>query len=95
VAHLLRIWTAPTTFQWVKGHDGNKGNEGSDILAKEGAMKIKEDQIDLMIPNEFDVQGPKLNTLTQAITYRGIKEARKAPTRRTTQEHLQRMRNAI
>jgi ribonuclease HI len=42
-AHLLRIWTAPTTFQWVKGHGGNEGNEGSDILAKEGAMKIKED----------------------------------------------------
>jgi hypothetical protein len=72
------------TFQWVKGYDGNKGNEGSNILAKEGAMKIKEDQIDLMIPNEFDIQGPKLNTLTQVITYRGIKEARKAPTRRIT-----------
>ena len=47
-------------------------------------MKIEEDQIDLTIPDEFDVQGPKLNTLTQAITYRGIKEARKAPIRRTT-----------
>jgi ribonuclease HI len=64
VAHLLRIRTAPTTFQWVKGHDGNEGNEGSDTLAKEGAMKNEEDNIDLMIPDEFDIQGPKLNALT-------------------------------
>jgi hypothetical protein len=47
------------------------------------------DEINLDIPTEFDVQGPKLNTLTQAIAYRGIKESRKAPTRQTMKENLQ------
>jgi ribonuclease HI len=93
--HLLRIRTAPTTFKWVKGHDSNEGNEGSDTLAKEGARKNEEDQIDLSIPAEFDVQGAKLITLTQAIAYRGIKETNKVPMRRTTMGNLQKTRIAI
>jgi ribonuclease HI len=55
VAHLLRLCTAPTTFQWVKGHNRNEGNEGSDELSKEGANKDEEDHIDLTIPVEFDI----------------------------------------
>src|SRR5713226_5174732 len=37
--HFLRIHTAPTTFKWIKGHNRNEGNEGSDLLAKEGVRK--------------------------------------------------------
>ncbi len=55
---------APTTFQWVKGHNGNKGNKGRDTLVKEGANKDEEDEIDLDIPIKLNIQGPKLNTLT-------------------------------
>jgi ribonuclease HI len=94
-AHLLRTHTAPTTFKWVKGHDGDKGNEGSNRLAKEGAQKNEEDHVNLSIPIEFDVQGAKLVTLTQAIAYRGIKESKKTPTRRTTMGNLEKTRNAI
>ena len=52
-------------------------------MAKEGAMKNEENHINLIIPDEFDVQGLKLNTLTQAIAYRGIKVARKHQQKKT------------
>ena len=94
-AHLLRICTAPTTFKWVKGHDGNEGNEGSDLLAKEGARKNKVDPINLDIPIEFDIQRARLNALTQAIAYRGIKDSKKVPTRNMTRGNLQKARDTI
>ena len=94
-AHLLRCRTAPTTFRWVKGHDGNEGNEGSDLLAKEGAMRFEDDPIDMNIPTEFDVQGAKLSALTQAVAYRGIKESYKTPIRPTTEGNLNKTREAI
>ena len=58
-------------------------------------MKATKYQIDLNIPNEFDTQGAKLCTLTQAIAYRGIKEANQAPVRPTTERNLQIVREAI
>lgn len=60
--------------QWVKGHDGIEGNEGSDRLAKQGANKRLPDLLNLEIPTDFDIQGAKLPTLTQATAYRGILE---------------------
>src|SRR6266851_5238574 len=38
-AHVLKQRIAVTSFQWIKGHNGSQGNEGSDQLAKEGANK--------------------------------------------------------
>ena len=61
-----------TTFQWVKGYDGIEGNKQSNCLAKEGATKPIPDVLDLNIPDNFNVQGAKILTLTQAIAYKGI-----------------------
>ena len=94
-AYLLKRRTAPTIFKWVKGHQGILGNEESDKLAKEGAEKETQDNLPLEIPKEFDLQGAKLSTLTQAIAYRGIREWKKEPQRPTTNRNLDLIREAI
>lgn len=88
VAHLIRHRSAKTTMQWVKGHDGVQGNEESDALAKQGVDKRNPDLLNLDIPKEFDVQGAKLSTLTQATAYRGILERKHPKARNTSEGHL-------
>jgi len=73
-AHLMRHRSARTTMQWVKGHDRNEGNEGSDALAKQGVNKRQPDLLILDVPKELDIQGAKLATLMQATAYKGILE---------------------
>jgi ribonuclease HI/exonuclease III len=94
-AYLLRRRTATTHLKWVKGHNGELGNEESDALAKEGAQKPTPDDLDLSIPNEFDVQGAKLSALTQAITYRGIMNRKRPNEREAATRNLQRTRQAV
>jgi ribonuclease HI len=75
-AYLLRHRSAPTFFQWVKGHNSEKGNKESYRLAKQGAGKQTTDKIDLAIPQCFDMQGAHLLAITQSLTYKGIGEHR-------------------
>jgi len=87
-AHLMRHRSARTTMKWVKGHDGIQGNEGSDALAKQGANKRTPDLLNLEIPIDFDIQGVKLSTLTQATAYKGILEQKKSEPRKTSKKNL-------
>lgn len=65
VAFLLNKRMAVMTFQWVKGHSGNTGNEECDSLAKEGANKDKPDLLPLDIPSQYNLQGAKLASCIQ------------------------------
>jgi len=94
-AYLLKRRTAPTLFKWVKGHNGNLGNEESDKLAKEEANKDAHDIITLQIPKDFDLQGAKLATITQAIAYRGILEQQAKLSRPSTTQNLELTREAL
>lgn len=94
-AYLLKRRTAPTLFEWVKGHQGDQGNEESDKLAKQGANKDTHDDLPLSVPAEFDLQGAKLATLTQAIAYRGIRESHRPPPRVATDRNIDEAREAI
>ena len=94
-AHLMRHRSTKTTMQWVKGHDGNPGNGASDALAKQGANKQHPDPLNLNILEEFDIQGAKLPTLTQATAYKGILEQKQHEPRNTTERNLQLTRTAI
>ena len=71
-AYHLRKRSAPTSFQWVKGHSGIQGNEEADRLATQGAEKEQADHIDLSIPPNFDLQGAKLASITQRTAYQGL-----------------------
>lgn len=94
-AYLLRRRTMITKFKWVKGHNGELGNERSDALAKEGTRKETADEIMLEIPERFDLQGVKLATLTQAIAYKGIQESQRILQRETMRQNLEKVREDI
>ena len=94
-AHLLKQCSATTHFKWIKEHSGNQRNEGSDTLAKEGTQKAIPDDLDLSIPREFDIQGAKLSTMTQAIAYKGILSKTPQQEREAATRNLQRAREAM
>ena len=94
-AYLLKRRSAPTYFEWVKGHQGVRGNEESDKLAKDGAEKNVPDILPLHIPTSFDLQGAKLETLSQALAYRGIRELQTPAPREISNRNIALAREAI
>ncbi|KAF8868992.1 RnaseH-domain-containing protein [Infundibulicybe gibba] len=96
-ASVLRSRKGQTLFQKVKGHSGDVGNDGADAEAAIGARKTTEDQLDLTIPDEWNLTGAKLTTMTQSLLYKGIGEYNKNATkqRRATNINLERIRCTI
>jgi ribonuclease HI len=95
VAYILKSQMAPTSFKWVKGHNGMQGNEESDALAKTGALKNTPDELPLDIPEDFNLHGTKLSTLMQATAYKGITSQRTVTPRTATAQNLEKVRAAI
>lgn len=87
--------SAPTTFQWIKGHEGNYGNERADEKAGEGAKKDIFDDLPLQTHPSFTLTGAKLATLTQALAYRGIRELKPTPPREATSRTIEMARQSI
>lgn len=60
--------------KYAKAHNGEPGSEGADERAGVEAEKDTADNIDLNIPEQFNVLGEKLNKMTQGLRYKGIME---------------------
>jgi hypothetical protein len=85
----LRRRSAPTYFQWVKGHNGEEGNEESDKLARAGAKKQTPNEINLSIPTQFQVKGAHLSDISQSLAYKGLEALRLKTTRATSTRNLE------
>ena len=62
----LRSRPHPTTFEWIKGHNGNVGNEGADSLAALGAAPHGNHTAPPSPSTPYCPKGAKLIALTQA-----------------------------
>ena len=88
----IRYRSNPTRMTWVKGHSGERGNEGADKLAREGAEKDPVANPQPQLPPDNTIpSGAKLAALSQKDLYWGVKKANPPPQRKTTATNLGRI----
>lgn len=91
----LRKRGAPTYFQWVKGHDGNFGNNQADQAAQSASRLEEPLELQPFEDPRYLLSGLQISTMTQKLLYRGIRERSKPIERRTTQRNLDIVRHAV
>ncbi|KAG9220267.1 hypothetical protein CCMSSC00406_0006332 [Pleurotus cornucopiae] len=72
----LRARQGRTSFKWVKGHQGDYMNEGADLLAGQGCDKDYPRQGNQEVNPDGRLSGARLQSLNQAMAYKGIQEAK-------------------
>ncbi|TFK94840.1 RnaseH-domain-containing protein, partial [Polyporus arcularius HHB13444] len=90
----LRARSAPTTFRWVKGHSGDPGNEGADMLAKD-AVRLRRSIAIPDAPLKFVASGAILMRVSQKLAYGMISRTRKPDCRHTTRKNLDKAIEAV
>ncbi|KZT57399.1 RnaseH-domain-containing protein [Calocera cornea HHB12733] len=98
ILNILRSRTATTTFEWVKGHAGIRGNEEADRLAELGALRETPDALPLARHPATTTLGARLASLTFNQIYHHIikwKVGKKTLPRQTVKDHLTLAQHAI
>ncbi|KAJ7138537.1 hypothetical protein C8R43DRAFT_1089353 [Mycena crocata] len=84
----LRQREAMTSFTWLKGHDGDEGNEAADTLAAEGSAVTAPGAMNMAANPVYVLPGAKLQAMTQSSAYKIIRKLKMS--KKTYQDKLAR-----